>query len=117
NATASVYGLEGTDHRISMAFDGAGPLRDALALLDHERLSLLDELGLDPAETSGSFTSRVEFAFPLVDDLTFDQVQVEVRSKLSDVVLKKGVAGYDLEDGEFDLALDAKGMKATGTAK
>ncbi|SMF40947.1 Uncharacterized conserved protein YhdP, contains DUF3971 and AsmA2 domains [Tistlia consotensis] len=116
NGGISIFGLEGHDHRISIVFDADGPLKQALTLLAHPRLDLLGNLGIDPAAASGTFHDKVSFAFPLVADLTFEQIQVGVEGKVADAGLKGGVAGYDLDKGQFDLKLDGKGLKATGTA-
>lgn len=113
----SIFGLEGTDHRISIAFDASGPLQQALELLDHERLGLLGNLGIEPASAGGRFEVRSSFAFPLIDALSFEEVELGVEGRVADVVLEQGVAGHDLEDGQFELAIDVEGLKATGEAR
>lgn len=115
NGGISIFGLDGKDHRIALEFDGSGRLSEILGLLDHERLALLDNLGIEPEAASGSFQANASFAFPLVDELTFEQVQVGVEGSLADVDLEGGVAGYDLTDGRFDLSLDAESLRAGGT--
>ncbi|MEX0758790.1 MAG: AsmA-like C-terminal domain-containing protein, partial [Tistlia sp.] len=116
NGGIAIFGLTGEDHRISIVFQAAGPLREALGLLDHERLGLLDNMGIEPQAASGSFQADVEFAFPLVGELGFDEIQIGVEGKIADAALEKGVAGYDLGQGQFDLVLDSAGVTATGTA-
>lgn len=117
SGAVSVFGLEGDDHRLSIAFDAAGPLRQALELLDHERLGLLGNLGIEPSSAAGRFEARASFAFPLIGALTFEEVELGVDGQVADAALKGGVAGYDLEDGGFELAVDAEGLSASGEAR
>lgn len=116
NGGISIFGLTGDNHRISIVFDAAGPLRQALTLLDHERLDLLGNLGVEPDAAGGSFAVQASFAFPLIDELQFEEVQIGVEGRIADAALEGGVAGYDLEQGQFDLQLDGQGLRATGTA-
>ncbi len=117
NGAISIFGLDGEDHRIAIAFDAGGPLQQALALLNHERLGLLENLGIAPEAAGGRFDVTASFAFPLIDELGFEQVQVAVEGRTRDTLLRGGVAGYDLEDGRFALEIDAEGLRADGEAR
>jgi hypothetical protein len=89
-------------------------LRRALELLDHERLQLVSKLGISPADSAGEATAQVRFEFPLVRDLTFERMKIDVKAKLSQVAVKQVIFGRDASHGELSLDLDNSGMMVSG---
>lgn len=113
--------IEGFDRpgieTMAIDFPAAGPLRDVLTLLNHERISLIDKIGLDPSSTAGSASSRVRFAFPLLDKLTFDEIDVTTEARMERVAIKSLLLEKDATDGRLGLALNGDGMAVSGTLK
>lgn len=112
---AVISGFDG-DAAEQMAIDlnVDGPLRDALALLNHERLGLVDKLGLDPASAAGQASARVSFRFPLLESLEFEDVRVAASSELRQVSIGQLLLGQDARQGDLSLELDNDGMRSQG---
>ena len=99
---------------MTIDFPVVGPLRDALLLLNHDRIRLVDKIGLDPAATGGRAAARVHFDFPLLDKLVMDQVNVEASAKLSEVAVKSMLLGQDAAKGTLSMALTDESMRVDG---
>ncbi|RDD60887.1 DUF3971 domain-containing protein [Ferruginivarius sediminum] len=113
-ARVEITGLDGTDHWIAIDLDVRGPLRDALETLDHPRLDLMEPLGIDPATTSGEADTNAVFRFPLLAELTMDEVEVEANARLERVEAENFLLGQDARGGAFDLRVDKSGMNLKG---
>ena len=114
----AITGLHEDDQAIDIAFGLQGELRQALQLLDHPRLDLLGRLGLDPNSVSGRIRrGDVAFAFPLVDDLTFERTQVQADAALSGVRVADFALGQEVSDGTLELSVNKAGMTVTGPAR
>ncbi len=100
---------------MEIKFPAKGPLRARLELLNHERLGLIDKLGLDPAQTAGRAESQTTFRFPLLSDLSFDEVELVTQAELFDVAIGKLLLGKDAAKGRLSLALDKDAMWVRGS--
>jgi hypothetical protein len=112
-----ITGLDHKDQFIKVGGDVAAPMRDALALLDHERLGYASKLGLNPASASGQAETHLDFDFPAEKKLTFAKVKIGVTAKLIGVGLKKVMFDHDVSDGNLELALSQNGMRIAGPLK
>lgn len=115
-ATVVLSGLNDDKQFAEIDFAPKAPLEAALDLLNHPRLGLIEELGLDPATISGDAVAKVNIAFPLDDELTFDGVDVEAQGDLTEVAIEDLLLGQGVSEGELALKLDKKGMELSGTA-
>ncbi len=109
-----VFGLSGRDHRLDLAFDVAGGLQPTLALLDHPRLRLIERLGVPVAGSGGEVTARVGFAFPLIAELTENEIEISAEAQLAGVRLADAAFGLDVTHGDLALALDSRAMRLSG---
>lgn len=91
-----------------------GPLRDVLSILNRPRLNLLGKLGFSPGETGGRAAVRLVTRVPLINDVTFEQVQLQAAATLRDVSIPKVVGNLAIEGGNASLQLDNHGMKVKG---
>ena len=105
------------DQKIDIDLSVSAPLDQGLALLDHKKLQLVSRLGLDPSDTAGQVAGRVEFKFPLINELTFEEIEITAKADLQKVSIKKVLFDRDAEDGQFKLALDKSGITVTGPVK
>ena len=116
---ASDVTIEGFDRAgaeiMEVKFPASGPLRARMELLNHDRLRLIDKLGIDPAATAGEARSQTVFRFPLLEDLTFDDISVVTQAELFDVAVGKLLLGKDATKGRLSLALDKEAMWVRGT--
>ncbi|HLI22116.1 MAG TPA: AsmA-like C-terminal domain-containing protein [Stellaceae bacterium] len=117
DATAQLYQLDTHDEQAKIDVDAAGPLADALALLDTPPLYYARGMGIDPSRAAGRFSARLDVAFPLQRDLPLDLVDYSANASLSGVGIGNVVLDRDLSDGDLALKLDRKSAQATGSAK
>lgn len=95
----------------------AGPVRDALEVLDSEPLGFISDFGIDPARTGGSQRTNAVFALPLLDKITVDEISVATSSKLTNFSAAEAAFGFPVSSGELDLKVDRDGLEAQGTAE
>lgn len=113
-ATIDITGLDTPEQWIAIDIDVDGPLQTALATLDHPRLELMQPLGIEPGNTTGRADTNAVFRFPLIDDLTMEQIDVEARARLRRVEAQNFLLGQDASGGDFDLRVDDAGMTLDG---
>ncbi|HJR21919.1 MAG TPA: DUF3971 domain-containing protein, partial [Dongiaceae bacterium] len=112
-----ITGLDVKDQFIKVGGDITSPMRDALKLLDHERLGYTSKLGLSPERSSGDVATHIQFDFPAEKDLTFAQVDIAVSASMKNVGLQKAMFEQDVTEGNLDLVLSQNGMRITGPLK
>lgn len=110
----AITGLDIKDQQISIMADLAGPVPDALALLDLPRLGYISRFGVQPKSTGGQVQAKLSFAFPLLDKVKLDEIDIKVGGNLSDLRVPKAIKGLDLDRGRFTLDLDGTGFSMTG---
>ena len=113
-SVVKILGLDGDDHSMDIDVDLTGPLRSALTILDHERLKLIEPLGLDPADVTGQAVADLAFRFPLIKDLTFDDMEVTAQAELTGLSARDVLLGKDASEGTLSLDLTKAGMTVTG---
>lgn len=113
----AITGLDEFDQPMDIDVAIVGPVREALEILDHERLGLISRLGIDPAETDGQAAARLGFKFPLLADLTFDDMEITANANLSQVGVKQILLGQDVTEGDVSLELTKSAMKIAGPVK
>ncbi len=92
----------------------AGPVREALALLDGDPLNFISPFGIDPAQIGGTQTTNAVLEFPLLDALTVEEVDVAVSVRLEKFSAPAVAFGADLTNGDFALTVDKKRLVAKG---
>lgn len=115
--TVDITGLSGTDHRIAVDVGLAGPLADALRILNAPRLGYISRFGLDPGAVGGTARARLNFQFPLLATLPFSKVGLRATAELADVAVPKAFRGQAVTQGDFAVTLDSHHFDATGTAR
>lgn len=91
-----------------------GPVREALQLVDSPPLGYIKAIGQSPADFGGNSATRLRLRFPLVNSLTFDQVQVAAAANVAAFTQKRAVLGQDVTDGTLAIRLDQRGMDIAG---
>lgn len=109
-----IFGLSGEDHRLALDVAVEGGLRPALEVLNHPRLGLIDKLGVPLDGSGGQATALLGFAFPLIDALTDEEIDITASAELSGVALADIGGGLDLSDGALSLDLDTRSMTLSG---
>ena len=93
----------------------SGPARTTLEVIDSPRLGYVSQLGIDAGTATGSMAGRVRFAFPLISDVTFDQVSIAAAANLVDVGLTDQDLG-NITGIDGTLELDGRGMTIAADA-
>lgn len=112
-----IIGLDREDQDMTIDLAVVGPLRASLELLDHERLALIRELGIDTAAVNGTAAARVAFRFPLIADLSLDDIEIEAKANLEQASVEKFILGQDAREGKLSLSVTKAGMDVTGPLK
>lgn len=94
-----------------------GPVPTAMAVLDHPPLGYAAKLEIDPAKTRGEADTRLKFRFPLLVNLSFDQIEVSALSRLRGVAIDGVLGGRGVSHGDLTLDLVTKGMTVKGKAR
>ena len=108
--------LHGDDPTADIRVGVQGPLVDALRLVDSPPLGYVSRYGLPLKGVKGRQVTDLHLAFPLLADLTFDDMTVEANSRLASVALPTVAFEQDLTDGDLTLRVDTKGLNVNGTA-
>jgi hypothetical protein len=115
--TVSFLGFADPIQRADIDVLAAGSLSSVLSVIDHDPLNYARAVGIDPTKAQGLARANLSFDFPLLKDLTFDEVDVAVEGDVKDAGLEKIVFGHDLDKGQLTLSLTKDGMDVAGTAR
>ena len=108
-------GLTQKDQFSDIEIGLSGPLPDALGLLNHPRLHLLDRGGFQVIGARGQASAKLSLHMPMDARVTMDQIAINATAALSGVHLGRIAAGRDLDDGALKLRVSGDGLSASGT--
>jgi hypothetical protein len=118
NGTMHITGLTAKDQMAELRLALGGDVADALALLAHPRLHLLDAASLSRLhDPSGDFTGTLAVKLPLDQHVGIDQIAIDAAIDINKLHLAALLAGRDLDDGAFTLAVNKDGLTASGRAR
>lgn len=112
-----ITGLDTHDQHLAIETVVRGAVSQVLTLLDHPRLGYAKALGVKPSDVGGEAAVRLQIRFPLINALTFKQVEIAAAASLRGVTLPKAAFDLDLSQGDLTLQLDGRGMDIAGTAQ
>ena len=115
--TVTVFDLGAPVETMVVDIGIAGPLQDALDIIDTKPLRYAHEAGFDPARIGGKADTQLHFKMPLVNDLKFDMVDYGVKATLTGVSFARAALDRDLTDGNLALELGHAGTHVQGNAK
>jgi hypothetical protein len=115
--TARFYKLDTHDEQGRIEVTAAGPFAEALSLLDTPPLLYAHDIGIDPAQATGTVTAHLVFALPLIHELNLDLVDYSADATLKDIAIGRVLFDRDLSDGALTLKLDRNAAQVDGTAK
>jgi len=115
----TINGLSGPPHSETIKIEAtvAGPVRDALEILDSEPLGFISDFGIDPAQTGGSQRTSAVFAFPLLAEVKVDEIAVATTSRLTDFSAAKAAFELPVSKGDLTLNVNRESMEVSGTAE
>lgn len=116
-STVRVIDFQKRDQQILIETGTAGPVREALEVIDRPRLGFLARFGLRPADVSGDSTVRMSFAFPAIDSLKMDDVRLRVTAGVRNGSMPTGVNDWRLTDADLNFEVDKDKLEASGTGR
>lgn len=93
-----------------------GPVKSALDMIAHPRLSLLQSLGLTMDGVEGRQATRLKIAFPLLKDLKAEDVLLSATSDIRDLSVKSAFRGMPIDNGRIALTVNNESLSASGEA-
>ncbi len=114
--TVFLTGLDQVDQFADIELFIDGPIRSAMALIEHKPLDLVSEVGIDPEKMSGMVSTRLNLDFIIEKDLTIDRVDVAAKASTRDTFVAGVVLGRNLSSGNLELQIDKGGMDVVGDA-
>ncbi len=99
-----------------IAVDGtiSGPVRAALEVLNHDRLHLLDRVGLDPAGATGEAVTQLSVGIPLVGEITLDRIAIGATAEIKEGGIARFLLNRDASDMNLDLTVDTDKLSLAG---
>lgn len=112
-----LYDLDKYDNFAEINLQLNSSISDALKLIDHKPLNYASEMGIKPDSIQGMSDTKLIIDLELKRDLAPDEVKVDVKSKLYDVLLPDMIDKKSVEAKELDLEVTNAGLKIIGEAK
>ena len=116
-ATIDLTDLDKKISQAKIALSVEGPVQNAMQLISEKPLEFAQMFGLDPNKTGGNATVKVDLNFPLIDDLTTSQVQVDVQADIKNAIFPTPINNQNLTQGELELSVNNSRLLLNGTAK
>ncbi|MCX7371487.1 MAG: hypothetical protein NTW56_03460 [Alphaproteobacteria bacterium] len=110
-------GLNEVQQRTEMVINTQGSLPETLTLLRHPRLRLFERRPLEIQVSEGTHTTRLNLAFPLLNELPAEAIALRAESRLRGFRLQRALLGRDLERGDAELSVDPERLRVNGTAQ
>jgi hypothetical protein len=92
----------------------AGPIKDALRVIDSRSLRYAHKIGLDPERVGGRAETQLHFRFPLLADLKLAAVDYGAKATITGARIPDLAFGYGIRNGRFALDLDRSGARLRG---
>lgn len=112
-----LYDLDKYDNFADINLITTSSITDALRLIDNKPLNYASDMGIDPASIQGEAETNLSLKFELKNNLEPEEVKVEVKSVLTDVVMPDIVQGKTVEAETLNLVVDNNGLSVIGEAK
>ena len=91
-----------------------GPVKQALELISSKPLEFPQMFDLKPSMISGHNKTSVQLRFPLDENLTTQQVKVNVHSDVTDAKINAPLERFDFKNGNFELDVSNKDLEIKG---
>jgi hypothetical protein len=113
-ATIVFTGLGTGEERAQAQIPLAGPLRDALRIVDHPPLRLLAGAGLSPDRFGGAGRGVLSLDFPARDGIRPDDVRFRVEATAEGASMRGAAPGIDLSDARLSLVAEPASFRVSG---
>lgn len=114
NGYVRLYDLDKYNNYADINLAAVGSITDILKLIDHKPLNYTSDMGLDPEAIKGQADTELSLKLELKKDLGPDEVNVSVKSKLTDVTIPDVIDKKPITAKELDLTVNNAGLLITG---
>lgn len=118
NGEVKITGLSNDEEAIDINLNLDAKLPEVLQIIDHDPLGYAKKAGIDPTKAQGDVKGTLHFDFPLLADLKFDDVKINIEGDIQNVSLKteigKSKFPIDLEKGTLKVKVTDQGMTIKG---
>lgn len=94
----------------------SGPAPEILALINEKPLELLSGYEIQPENTGGAVSGKVNLYFPLTESLKTNEVQVDITASVSDGAFETKDKSFKLTQAALGAVIDNKELTVKGTA-
>jgi uncharacterized protein YhdP len=115
--TVEVSDLDRDPQIVTIDGDVKGPVRDALELINRDRLGYPRKMGIDPKASSGSAEAHLRFRLPAKKDVKIEEVDLRIDVKLADAALTDAAFGAAVSAGDLDMTIERDGLTMKGVAE
>ncbi len=115
-----VIKLSGFDKKVQYAdirIKVAGPVPDALNLIDHPPLNYARKMNINPSDVRGDSSVKLSINLPLIDALPVDKLKISADATLRDVHWQKIIMDKTLSNADLTLRVSETDMDAAGTGQ
>lgn len=116
-ASMHIAGVAQRDQTATLHIPIGGRLQDAFAVLNAPPLNLLKTVPPPVLGASGDLTGTVDVVLPFKNNLTIDDIGLQVTAAVTNVTVKLPVASLTLDHGSFTVSSTTKALKASGEAR
>lgn len=116
DSSIKITGLDNDKETLHLDMNLEGPLADVLRVIDQEPLGYTTKANLKPDLTEGVGGGRLRMEIPLLSDVKFDDVKIEMKAHFDHVAtaMDLGSMPAKFKEGSFDLDLTHERMKIGG---
>ncbi len=111
-----LYDLDKDDNFADINLVASSSISDALKLIDNPPLHYTSEMGINPDDIRGDAETTLGLKFELKSDLKPEELKVDVKSVLTNVVIPDVVKGKTVKADTMNLVVDNNGMSVIGEA-
>lgn len=111
-----ITGLSEDKQVMSLEANLQGPTKDLLTILDREPLGYAKKMHIKPDDVSGEMEGTLTMSFPLLKDLSFDQMEINTAAKVTKTGIRKVADLVEVRDGEAAITVDKNMLTFEGRA-
>ena len=115
-ATIRFFNFDQRPGNAEIGIRAAGPLPELFTLLRHPRLKLFERRRLELDAAGGAVETQLQIAFPLWKKVPMEALRIDATGRITDARLRDAPFGQDLEQGNFEVAVDTEGLTLSGQA-
>lgn len=112
-----LYDLNKHNNYIDINIKGNSSVNDALRFIDNPPLNYAKEIGINPGALTGDVEIDLGLNFELYQDLSPDEIKVDVKADLQNLKYPDALDGKDLTAEKLFLQVNANGFEVTGNAE